>query len=998
MAVIVDQEGNIIFRLVLDRSDYDQMMKGAVQVTKDAAGKMSDELKSSADAAAQGYKNLADTIQNEMQRALNFLQLYYETNINNSNEATRLLEMDAREAARFYEQQATQTANHIISESRKTNEVVRDHVEKTERSFYDRFVRVAVGFSLVYRAMQLVTRGFRMLITEAYKTLEVIDDFNKQVIATAATLINFSKVKNPLEMYQRVLPEIRGMMSDLEIASAKSILTFEQLREVYTSFAKKGVLGITDKDVQNMITVGEVIKLISPNAEQIHTYMREIYNIIEGTTGRGKAVAKYIYDLIPGLKENVKLWRQMGTDIEGNNILLKNLSEHLTGIRAAQGDLANLWQTTKDNLVTYWHVIQRSAGQELYKQINQDLQDIGNQLFINGQQTTQVQVTIADWAAFLEIIYLTLKMITRSMSELEGSGELLLALMLGTAHAAVYLREAFEVILITLDEIFLFAVRLLSLQWGDIFTSSRILDRWKETVHEALTDLERLSHYTDLSFFDQDTSKNRDVLKQLAQFVQTMNEGSIKTKEQEQAIKHLADAMKKLSEETKIYQNIIKEYAAGTIKSEYFKFFSEWPKEVINVESWDQAQEYMKKFWEHLKAKQKVDDIKDLEKRIEDFKEKIKDLTIETKVFDEAWLELLEGRIDLEQVSDFTSLMTELAKNKDIPKEILDEFKRKTIEKFAIEDAINRLIEKMKEAKKASEDYAKWIPEQQKEEEQKFLDDINKLLEKQNDDLRKAIDLRGQLTGKITETEEYQKYLKTLRDIAELEIGSEMKIELNRLAREEYFKEMSDIAEKAFEKMQKELDKVKTLGEEVSESLMKSFGTGLFDLAKGEFHSFKDFVRIFGDDLLKVVSNYMAEIAQMHLFEPALRKLGLTVPSAKFEFIPPVLESSALPPAFFEYPGIGYHQGGVVSRALRMHSGGLMSDEIPAILQTGETVLPRGISPVQKTYNINVPINAIDAKSFADLISRNKKAFMMPIIDALEQGDSLLMNRLQRSK
>src|SRR5262245_46890322 len=65
------------------------------------------------------------------------------------------------------------------------------------------------------------------------------------------------------------------------------------------------------------------------------------------------------------------------------------------------------------------------------------------------------------------------------------------------------------------------------------------------------------------------------------------------------------------------------------------------------------------------------------------------------------------------------------------------------------------------------------------------------------------------------------------------------------------------------------------------------------------------------------------------------------------------------------YPGLISHSGGVVGEtpnpvrmlprstwagARRMHSGGLAGDEVPAILQRGETVLPRGM----RAFGLNV--------------------------------------------
>jgi len=95
--------------------------------------------------------------------------------------------------------------------------------------------------------------------------------------------------------------------------------------------------------------------------------------------------------------------------------------------------------------------------------------------------------------------------------------------------------------------------------------------------------------------------------------------------------------------------------------------------------------------------------------------------------------------------------------------------------------------------------------------------------------------------------------------------------------------------------------------------------------------------------------------------------------------------------------GSKMHAGGVVGEtvfpvrmisaeafasAVRLHNG-LRADEFPAILQRGETVLPRGVEPqVVPTYN--VIINALDSQSFAEFARRNPQGFLGPILDLMK--------------
>ena len=103
-----------------------------------------------------------------------------------------------------------------------------------------------------------------------------------------------------------------------------------------------------------------------------------------------------------------------------------------------------------------------------------------------------------------------------------------------------------------------------------------------------------------------------------------------------------------------------------------------------------------------------------------------------------------------------------------------------------------------------------------------------------------------------------------------------------------------------------------------------------------------------------------------------------------------------------------FHEGGIVGEsygasrlmpayafagAPRLHSG-LAADEYPAILQKGEEVIPKNrvrenkeeksetANVTQNTFNIN----AVDAKSFADLCNRNPSAIVGPMMSSMKSN------------
>jgi hypothetical protein len=101
-----------------------------------------------------------------------------------------------------------------------------------------------------------------------------------------------------------------------------------------------------------------------------------------------------------------------------------------------------------------------------------------------------------------------------------------------------------------------------------------------------------------------------------------------------------------------------------------------------------------------------------------------------------------------------------------------------------------------------------------------------------------------------------------------------------------------------------------------------------------------------------------------------------------------------------------FHEGGIVGEggssrlmpayafagAPRLHNG-LAADEYPAILQKGEEVIPKSKvgqkSEKSETPNITqntFNISAVDAKSFADLCSRNPNAIVGPMMTGMRNN------------
>lgn len=152
-------------------------------------------------------------------------------------------------------------------------------------------------------------------------------------------------------------------------------------------------------------------------------------------------------------------------------------------------------------------------------------------------------------------------------------------------------------------------------------------------------------------------------------------------------------------------------------------------------------------------------------------------------------------------------------------------------------------------------------------------------------------------------------------------------------------------------------------------AMSSSFSELFFDVAKGEFEGFGDYLKSFADSVLKTFSDMLAEMVTKWIIETAKMSLGGGTTGGGGGWLSSL---GGMVSSFFAHEGGIVGQSAFPTRAVpayafagapRLHNG-FMPDEYPAILQKGETVLPKG----QGAITVNVPITGIsDKQMVADL-------------------------------
>ena len=187
-------------------------------------------------------------------------------------------------------------------------------------------------------------------------------------------------------------------------------------------------------------------------------------------------------------------------------------------------------------------------------------------------------------------------------------------------------------------------------------------------------------------------------------------------------------------------------------------------------------------------------------------------------------------------------------------------------------------------------------------------------------------------------------------------------------------------------------DHLTQLSERTAWSMQTNFSSFFFDAMKGELTSLKDLATSIFDSILKAFADMTAQMAVEGIF-------GSGSTGGKMGGGGLIGTLASL-----------FHDGGVVGGggikkqvpaslfmgAPRLHNG-LAPDEVPAILQKGETVIPKGGGDkgMVINQNPNITIVAQDAASFADMTNRNPGAILAPIMQAIQEGNMPLINAIR---
>jgi hypothetical protein len=205
------------------------------------------------------------------------------------------------------------------------------------------------------------------------------------------------------------------------------------------------------------------------------------------------------------------------------------------------------------------------------------------------------------------------------------------------------------------------------------------------------------------------------------------------------------------------------------------------------------------------------------------------------------------------------------------------------------------------------------------------------------------------------------------------------------------------------------------LAQDAAKAMQQSFSDLFFDAMQGNLKSAMDYWRAFVSSIERMLSDLLAKQLVQKIFMPKDQSNELGKGLGGGDGLKNLVNaagswlSNLLSPGGKNPWGVGpgmpgssleFHSGGIVgetyvptrpmpwstfAHAARLH-GGLAPDEFPAILQSGEQVIPRGNTAGKSPIIVNMNISAMDAQSFYGYTLANKKAIADAIVSATRDG------------
>ena len=224
--------------------------------------------------------------------------------------------------------------------------------------------KAAIQFNAISQAAQMAGQAMKAVFSEVS---DAVEGFNMAVIQSAAMITGMMKEDGrPLaERYKEAKTYAHQLQLVLEQIDKETLLNARDLSNMTMEMQKQGVLlDVTNaKQIEAFKSLSNAVAVVSQGYPAKEVQIRqEIRSLLSGQTRATDTLSGMLKAQVPDLEAQIALHKEQGDLIEW-------LGGQLQGFAAASGDIENTWEAVKTSMQTIYRQVLRGALSEPFYEV-----------------------------------------------------------------------------------------------------------------------------------------------------------------------------------------------------------------------------------------------------------------------------------------------------------------------------------------------------------------------------------------------------------------------------------------------------------------------------------------------------------------------------------------------------------------------------------------------------------------------------------------------------
>ena len=267
----------------------------------------------------------------------------------------------------------------------------------TMQKFKSNYLAISASIAASIYVIQKAARPFIVMFEKGFNAVE---DYAQSVAGLSAMVVTFTErakgVSLP-EQWQEALKYSTAMVPILENLAAKTLLSGQETTALANAFARAGVFlnASNEKQIESFTRISNALPLMTKGQEIMKQINSEVRAVMTGANEATSMMLQTLKAIDPSIEKNIKLWREEGT-------VLENIGDLLVGFGPATELLEKQWQAVKSTIETTATQILRGLMKPAYESIIEATIKLNEWLLKN-------KTTIIDWGTSFRIVLIDLE-------------------------------------------------------------------------------------------------------------------------------------------------------------------------------------------------------------------------------------------------------------------------------------------------------------------------------------------------------------------------------------------------------------------------------------------------------------------------------------------------------------------------------------------------------------------------------------------------------------